>query len=188
VRSGHVHDGVRGANLNARRGSDRRLYHRRHPLNGPQITVVGHLAWAPRARVVAGGTAVADFRIATTPRKFDKATNSWTDLETLWFGVTCWRGLAENATQSLKKGDRVVVTGRLTTKSWKNEQGEDRSSLEIDATSVGIDLSRGPVTQTRVERTQVTAEDAPPPSEDEWPAPQDVVDPVTAAIPDQVAA
>lgn len=127
-------------------------------MNGPQITVVGHLAWPPRARVLAGGVTVADFRIATTPRRHDKATGQWTDLETLWFGVTCWRALAEHCASSLKTGDRVVVTGRLTTRSWVNDKGEERSGLEIDATSVGLDLSRGPVTQTRVERTQATAE------------------------------
>lgn len=154
-------------------------------MNGPQITVVGHLAWPPRTRTLAGGTVVADFRIGQTPSRFDKATNAWVDLETLWFGVTCWRALAEHTGTSLKKGDRVVVTGRLTTRSWTNDKGEARSGLEIDATSVGIDLSRGPVTQTRVERMSGAVDD-------QWNESPAGVDPLTgeleAAIPEQVAA
>lgn len=154
-------------------------------MNGPQITVVGHLAWPPRARTLAGGTVVSDFRIATTPSRLDKTTGQWTDLETLWFGVTCWRTLAEHCASSLKKGDRVVVTGRLSWRTWKNDQGEERSGLEIDASSVGLDLSRGPVTQTRVERSSGAAHDDP------WAAvPQ--LDPHTGkaapAVPDQAAA
>lgn len=140
-------------------------------MNGPQITVVGHLAWPPRVRTLAGGAVVADFRIATTPRKQDKATGVWTDLETLWFGVTCWRNLAENCAESLTKGDRVVVTGRLTTRSWVNDKGEERSGLEIDATSVGFDLSRGPVVQRRVERSSASTPD------DGWTKPATDADP-----------
>lgn len=155
-------------------------------MNGPQITVVGHLAWDPRARALAGGTAVTDFRIGCTPSRFDKTTSSWNDLETLWFTVTCWRVLAEHVAQSLKKGDRVVVTGRLTTRTYKTEQGELRNSLEIDASSVGMDLSRGPVTQTRVERTHAPTEGDP------WAGQADDVDPQTGEVasvtPEQVAA
>ena len=121
-------------------------------MHEPLITIVGNVAWPPRQRTLASGTVVADFRVANTPRNLDKASGQWSDGETIWFGVTCWRALAENAAASLKKGDRVVVTGRLSAKSWKTEQGEDRSGFEIDATAVGFDLSRGPVTQERVER------------------------------------
>lgn len=123
-------------------------------LNGPQITVVGHVAWPPRLRSLASGTVVADFRIGTTPSRFDKTTNAWVDEETLWFNVNCWRTLAEHAALSFHKGDKVIVTGSMTTRSWKSKEGEERSSLEIDATSVGMDLARGPVLQKRVERTQ----------------------------------
>ena len=155
-------------------------------MNGPQITVVGHLARPPRARTLAGGTVVADFRIATTPRRLDKATGQWSDLETLWFGVTCWRALAEHAALSLKKGDRVVVTGRLTTRSWRTEQGEDRSGLEIDAISVGLDLARGPVTQIRVERVHASSDEEP------WVTQPADADPLTgevaAVVPEQTAA
>lgn len=121
-------------------------------MHEPLITIVGNVAWPPRLRTLASGTVVADFRVANTPRNLDKASGQWTDGQTIWFGVTCWRALAENAAASLKKGDRVVVTGRLSSKSWTTEQGEERSGFEIDASAVGVDLSRGPVTQERPER------------------------------------
>lgn len=122
-------------------------------MHEPVITVVGNLGREPRQRAVASGAIVADFRVASTPRRFDKVSNSWSDGGTTWFGVTCWRALAEHCAQSLKKGDRVIVTGKLTTKTWVNDQGEERSSLEIEATAVGFDLTRGPAVQQRVPRS-----------------------------------
>jgi single-strand DNA-binding protein len=88
---------------------------------------------------VAGGSVVTDFRIASTPRKVDRATGVWSDGETIWFGVSCWRLLAENVAASVKVGDRVVVTGTLSARSWKNELGEERSGLEVAAQTVGFD-------------------------------------------------
>jgi single-strand DNA-binding protein len=162
-------------------------------LNGPQITVTGHVAWPPRLRTLATGTIVTDFRVAFTPSRFDKATNNWVDQETLWFGVTCWRSLAEHAALSFKKGDKVIVTGHLSTRSWQSKEGEDRNSLEIDATSVGMDLSRGPVTQLRVERPQAAADSQQEVAESEaFAGVPDGVDPMTgeiaAEIPEQTAA
>jgi single-strand DNA-binding protein len=115
----------------------------------PTITVVGNVGKPPRTRVVAGGSVVTDFRIASTPRKVDKATGEWSDGATIWFGVSCWRQLAENVAASVKTGDRVVVTGTLQAHTWKNEQGEERSSLEISARTVGFDLARGKAVQER---------------------------------------
>ena len=112
-------------------------------MNEPHITVVGHVAGPPRQRTTPTGLTVADFRIAATPRRQDKLAGTWTDGETLWFGVTAWRTLGEHCATSLKKGDRVVVTGRLTTRSWEAEGGERRSNLEVEASSVGLELSRG---------------------------------------------
>lgn len=109
----------------------------------PVITVAGNVGAPPRTRVVGNGSVVTDFRIAHTPRKVDKASGEWADGQTIWFGVSCWRLLAENVAASVKTGDRVVVSGRLRAHVWKNEQGEERSSLEIDAQSIGFDLSRG---------------------------------------------
>jgi single-strand DNA-binding protein len=115
----------------------------------PFITVVGNVGAPPRTRVLASGAVVTDFRIASTPRRVDKATGSWSDGETIWFGVSCWRLLAENVASSLRTGDRVVVTGHLRAHTWKTEQGEDRSGLEVDAQTVGFDLSRGKAVQER---------------------------------------
>ena len=112
-------------------------------MHEPFLTVVGNVAGPPRLRTTPNGIAVADFRIASTPRRQDRAEGTWSDGETIWFGVTTWRGLAEHVAGSLKKGDKVVVAGRLTTRSWEVEGGERRTGLELDAAHVGLDLSRG---------------------------------------------
>ena len=127
-------------------------------MHEPVITVVGNVGAPPRTRVVANGSVVTDFRIASTPRKVDKATGAWSDGETIWFGVSCWRLLAENVAASVKTGDRVVVTGRLLARSWKNELGEERSGLEIDAQAVGFDLARGKAVQERSVPVLVTSD------------------------------
>lgn len=126
------------------------------PVHEPAITVAGNVGAMPRTRVVANGSVVTDFRIASTPRKVDKATGTWADGQTIWFGVSCWRSLAENVAASVKTGDRVVVTGSLRARSWKTEQGEERSGLEIDAQAVGFDLSRGKAVQERSTPLAVT--------------------------------
>jgi single-strand DNA-binding protein len=141
----------------------------------PLITVVGNIGAPPRTRVVAGGAVVTDFRIASTPRKVDRATGAWSDGETIWFGVSCWRLLAENVAASVKVGDRVVVTGTLSARSWKTEQGEERSGLEVAAQTVGFDLARGKAVQERSTPLSVTSDpgypavDVPEPEEDEEP-------------------
>ena len=112
-------------------------------MHEPFITVTSNVGAPPRTRVLADGAVVTDFRIASTPRKQDRATGAWSDGETLWFGVSCWRALAENVAASLHKGDKVVVSGRLTVSSWTTEKGEARSGLEILNPTVGFDLSRG---------------------------------------------
>ena len=115
----------------------------------PQITLTGNVAAVPVLRELASGARVTGFRIANTPRQVDKATGEWRDGTTTWFGVTCWRGLAEHVVQSLKTGDRVVVTGRLRTRTWRTPEGEERSSLEVEAATVGFDLARTSALATR---------------------------------------
>jgi len=124
----------------------------------PLITVVGNIGAPPRTRVVAGGSVVTDLRLASTPRKVDRATGAWSDGETIWFGVSCWRLLAENVAASVKVGDRVVVTGTLSARTYKNELGEERSSLEVAARTVGFDLSRGKAVQERSTPLSVTSD------------------------------
>ena len=135
----------------------------------PLITVVGNVGAPPRSRVLASGAVVTDFRIASTPRRVDKSTGVWSDGETIWFGVTCWRALAENVAACLRTGDRVVVTGLLRAHTWKSEQGEERSGLEVDAQTVGFDLSRGRAVQQRSVPAPLTGDPAQRP-----PAPVDV--------------
>jgi single-strand DNA-binding protein len=91
-----------------------------------------------------------------TPRRFDKATESWVDQPTEWFSVTCWRALADHAAMSLHKGHKVIVTGTFSTRTWTDKDGVERVSNEIDASSVGMDLTRGPVVQKRFERSTTT--------------------------------
>jgi single-strand DNA-binding protein len=140
----------------------------------PFLTVVGHVGGPPRSRVLASGAVVTDFRIASTPRRVDRATGVWSDGETLWFGVSCWRQLAENVASCVRTGDRVVVTGHLRSHTWRTEQGEERSRLEVDAQTVAFDLSRGRVVQERTPPSSLAA-DAESPDEPREPAP-DVVD------------
>ena len=102
-----------------------------------------------RFKEVAEGVPVASFRLATTPRQYDRNTGSWADRPTNWFTVECWRALATNVFQSMERGQPVVVTGRFRTTEWKDEEGNLRSRLLVDAASVGHDLSKGVATFTK---------------------------------------
>jgi len=151
-----------------------------------QITVVGNVAWTPNHKALASGAVVTDFRMAHTPRRLDKASGEWRDLETIWYGVTCWRGLADNVAASVHKGDRVIVTGRLSQRSYEKD-GEKRTVLEIDATSIGFDLSRCPVMAMRPAR-QVEAVEAVDAGGDEaaadaWTTSD--ADPLVGSVPEQ---
>lgn len=124
----------------------------------PTITVVGNVADAPTLRTTGNGVSVASFRIANTPRRRDAATGEWSDRETVWFGVSAWRQLAEHTAHSIKKGDRVVLVGTLTSETYVAESGEVRSGLKVTAESVGLELSRGTAAYVRSPRL-VTNED-----------------------------
>jgi single-strand DNA-binding protein len=109
-------------------------------VNEPHITLAGNLAHDPTLRTTGNNHAVTNLRVATTPRL--KKAEEWVDGETLWFDVVCWKQLAENAAQSLHRGDPVTVEGRLYSRSWKREDGTEVTQLTVDATHVGVDLSR----------------------------------------------
>ena len=126
-------------------------------MHAPSITVTGNVAATPGLRQVAGAS-VTSFRIANTPRRLDKTTGAWNDLPTTWFGVSCWRGTAENVVASLKQGDRVVVTGRLVTRTWTTSDGEPRSGLDIEAVHIGLDLSRAPAQVVKTPPLQLTSD------------------------------
>ncbi|WP_310964255.1 single-stranded DNA-binding protein [Nocardioides terrisoli] len=122
-------------------------------MNDTQITLAGWLGTEVTSRD-ASGTPVASFRVATTPRRFDKKSGEWVDGDTQWYSVTAWRQLAENCTVSLHRGDPVVVHGRLTAESWTNRAGITVTSMEVEATFVGHDLGRGTTTFVRNPRSE----------------------------------
>ncbi len=100
------------------------------------------------------GVSVASFRVASTPRL--RKGGEWVDGDTTWYSVTVWRQLADNVRGSVRKGDAVIVHGRLRTDTWKREDGELNSSLQIEASLVGHDLSRGTSTFVRTQRSEPT--------------------------------
>jgi single-strand DNA-binding protein len=112
-------------------------------VNETTVTVLGWVGGDISYREVSGGFGVANFRVGTTPRHFDKGVGGWVDSTTTWFQVECWRALAENVRQSVRRGHPVVVTGRLKTTEWVDAEGNNRTKTVIDAFSVGHDLSRG---------------------------------------------
>ena len=104
------------------------------------ITVVGNLTADPELRFTPNGAAVANFTVASTPRTFDRQTNEWKDGEALFLRCNIWRQAAENAAESLKKGMRVIVNGRLRQRSFETRDGEQRRVFEIEVDEVGPSL------------------------------------------------
>lgn len=111
-------------------------------MNETTVTLVGNLVDDPRMRTTEGGIEVTGFRVASTARRFDRETRRWIDSASLFLSVTCWRSLAGNAVASLRKGDPVVVTGRLSTRTYEKD-GQTRSVCELEALAIGPDLARG---------------------------------------------
>ncbi|WP_123307446.1 single-stranded DNA-binding protein [Cellulomonas sp. PhB143] len=106
------------------------------------VTLAGFVGTTPRLFTSQNGTAFTSFRIAATRRYLDRARGEWTDGRTLWFTVKAWRQTAENVASSLRKGDAVVVTGRLSVDEWAGAEGP-RTDLVVEASALGPDLSRG---------------------------------------------
>jgi single-strand DNA-binding protein len=104
-----------------------------------QITIVGNLTDDPELRYTPNGAAVANVRVAVN-RRIPDGAGGWKDAETSFFRVNAWRTLAENVAESLTRGTRVVVTGRLRSRSWENQEGETRSAVEIEADEIGPSL------------------------------------------------
>jgi len=104
--------------------------------------VTGNVATDIRFTTTGEGLPVASFRMAATERKFDKNTQRWIDGDVTWFSVVCWRHVAENVFASLRKGDPIFVSGRLTMREWERD-GKSGSTLDITAEVIGHDLSRG---------------------------------------------
>lgn len=110
--------------------------------NETTITVQGWIGNVPIARDV-GGVPVLNFRVGCTPRHFNRATGEWVDSQTQWYAVSAWRRLAAHGARSLSQGDPVIVHGRLNHRTYVNKQGVEAVSVEIEAVTIGHDLSRG---------------------------------------------
>jgi len=117
-----------------------------------QITVVGNLVDDPELRFTPSGAAVANFRIASTPRTFDRQTNEWKDGEALFLSCSVWRQAAENVAESLQKGMRVVVQGNLRSRQYETREGEKRTVFEIQVDEVGPSLKYATAKVTRTQR------------------------------------
>ncbi len=117
-----------------------------------QITVVGNLVDDPELRFTPSGAAVANFRIASTPRTFDKQSNEWKDGDALFLSCAVWRQAAENVAESLTKGMRVVVQGSLRSRQYETREGEKRTVFEIQVDEVGPSLKYATAKVTRTQR------------------------------------
>ncbi|MDK8795704.1 single-stranded DNA-binding protein [Corynebacterium sp. MSK044] len=104
------------------------------------ITVVGNLVADPELRFTPAGVAVANFRIASTPRTYNRDTGQWDDGDALFLTCNVWRGAAENVAESLTKGMRVIVNGRLRQRSYQTREGENRTVFEVEVDEVGPSL------------------------------------------------
>ena len=116
------------------------------------ITVIGNLTADPELRFTPSGAAVANFTVASTPRTFDRQTNEWKDGESLFLSCSVWRQAAENAAESLVRGSRVIVSGRLKARSYETREGEKRTVFEVDVDEVGPSLRYATAKVTKASR------------------------------------
>jgi len=143
------------------------------------VTIVGRVATDPTQGQTGGGDPVTNFRLASTHRRFDNATQSWTDSDTNWFSVAAFRQLGEHAKASLRTGDSVIVTGRLRIRTWESN-GKQGTSVDIIAEAIGHDLRWGTTAFLPRSRTTNAAASGSAPD-------QRTADPDDAAHPDDAA-
>ncbi|WP_439937664.1 single-stranded DNA-binding protein [Nocardia sp. N13] len=117
------------------------------------ITVIGNLVDDPELRFTPSGAPVANFRIASTPRTFDRQSNEWKDGDTLFLSCAVWRQAAENVAESLQRGMRVIVQGRLKSRQYETREGEKRTVFEIDVEEVGPSLRSASAKVTKTTRS-----------------------------------
>jgi single-strand DNA-binding protein len=117
------------------------------------ITVIGNLTADPELRFTPSGAAVANFTVASTPRTFDKNTNEWKDGEALFLNCSVWRQAAENVAESLVRGSRVIVSGRLKARSYETREGEKRTVFEIDVDEIGPSLKYATAKVNKTQRS-----------------------------------
>jgi len=117
------------------------------------ITVIGNLTDDPELRFTPSGAAVAKFRIASTPRFLDKASGEWKDGEPLFLSCNVWRQVAENVAESLQRGSRVIVSGRLRMRSYETKEGEKRTVIELEVDEIGPSLRYATAKVQRMSRS-----------------------------------
>ncbi|MEV4130878.1 single-stranded DNA-binding protein [Dactylosporangium sp. NPDC049742] len=117
------------------------------------ITVIGNLTDDPELRFTPSGAAVAKFRVASTPRFLDKNTNEWKDGESLFLSCTVWRQAAENVAESLQRGTRVIVSGRLKQRSYETREGEKRTVIELEVDEIGPSLRNATAKVQKMQRS-----------------------------------
>jgi single-strand DNA-binding protein len=116
------------------------------------LTVIGNLTDDPELRFTPSGAAVANFTVASTPRILDKATNEWKDGDALFLRCSVWRQAAENVAESLQRGSRVMVTGRLRQRSYETKEGEKRTVVELEVDEIGPSLRWATAKVTKASR------------------------------------
>ena len=119
---------------------------------GTTLTVVGNLTEDPTLRFTPSGVAVAGFTVASTPRTYDRQSGEWKDGDALFLRCSLWREAAENVAESLTRGARVIVTGRLRQRSFETREGEKRTVIELDADEVGPSLRYATAKVTKANR------------------------------------
>ena len=140
--------------------------------NDVTICITGNLVDDPILRFAQSGAAVANFTIASTPRAFDKTSNEWKDGDTMFLNCSIWRQAAEHVAESLTKGTRVIVQGRLKSRSYDDREGNKRTVFEVDVEEIGPSLARATAVVTRA--TTGGGKPAPrqpagrPPAADPW--------------------
>ena len=121
------------------------------------LTVVGNLTAEPELRFTPSGLAVATFTVASTPRTFDKASGEWKDGDALFLRCSLWRQPAENVAESLVKGSRVIVTGRLRQRSFETREGEKRTVVELEVDEIGPSLRYATAKVAKAGRTTTSS-------------------------------
>lgn len=128
------------------------------------ITIVGNLVADPELRFIPSGAAVANFRIATTPRVYNRDTNQWEDGDAMFMTCNIWRQAAENVAETLTKGMRVIVQGNLKQRSYQTKEGEQRTVYEVEVDEVGPSLRYATATVNRADRNNTQGQSQSQPS------------------------
>ncbi|MDQ1128756.1 single-stranded DNA-binding protein [Microbacterium sp. SORGH_AS_0888] len=154
------------------------------------ITIVGNVAAAPERRDIGNGVEVTKFRVGCTQRRFDAQQGKWVDGHTNWYSVSAFRALGTHAFASLRRGERVIVTGKLRIRTWENDSGRG-TSVEVDADAIGHDLLWGTSLFQEAPRSapaSTPTSEAASGTAGDWGAPAAVPDPWVAARPVEPAA